>query len=521
MTMPKKDKPPREEPEQFVEDPDDSEFVEIDPDHDPDEVRPSALRVAGRVSARVVIGAVVVAAVAIVVIAASSIPLPKTVARPAGASAVVTPIPTADQLVCPGGLLRLSSASGNAATKSSSLGAPTVTDSVSVGQVSRTAFSASDAGTANRASAPQLLTSSTHAAQAFVSGAQSQTVATDEFAGLASAACSTAGGGAWLSGGSTSVGRTTLLLLSNPTDVAATVNIHIFGENGPVTAPGTEGVVVAPHDQRVLSLAGFAPGLVSPVIHVQSKGGEVVANLEQSTVRGLAPGGIDFVGSSPSLSTTTVIPGVVVTGTDAVQGQLGQSGFDDLQTTLRLYVPGPKSVDASVSIISETGATSGKALKVNLDPGKVTDLPLDDVTNGSYTVRITTPSPITASVRVSTAGTAAVASQTDFAWLVPAPLLTSSALVSVATGMNAAIHLDNPTKASEVVTLKPIGGGAGSSVTVPAGSAMMVPATGGTTYRIGGFTRLYASVSGTTDGGVTGYVVSPSQLGSGPIRVYG
>jgi hypothetical protein len=525
----------RVEPEQFVAAPEDSDFTEIDPDDEltADRPRPSALRVAGRVSARVVTGALVIAVVAAVVAAAATVPLPSVPASGAVRSApstVVTPVPTAEQLVCPGGLLRLASASGEGATKASSLGVADTESGASTGSVTGKAFSTSDAGTGGSAAAPQLLSSPPVAvgskAPTIVAGAQSESIATDEFAGLASAACSAPSGDVWLSGGATSVGRTTLLMLANPSDVLATVSIHIFGENGAVTAPGTDGIIVAPRGQRVLSLAGFAPGLVSPVVHVQSAGGQVVATLEQSTVRGIQPGGMDFVGGSASLERTSVIPGVVVTDTSAVQGQLGQSGFEDLQTTLRVYLPGVKSAQVSVSVVSETGALAGKAITAELNAGKVTDLPIDSLPDGSYTIIVRAPVPVLASVRVSTAGSAAVANRTDFAWLTSAPLLTTTALATIATGMTPAIHFDNPTKKNETVTLTPVGAtdatGSGQlTVTVPAGAAVTSPVVAGVTYRLGGYTGLYAAVSGVTDGGVTSYVVSPAEQGSTPIRVYG
>ncbi|MDQ1563216.1 MAG: hypothetical protein QOI14_167 [Actinomycetota bacterium] len=525
----------RVDPEQFVAAPEDSDFTEIDPDVEPEAngPRPSALHVAGRVSVRVITGIFMVAVVAVVLAAASMVPLPSVPASSAvrGApSTVVTPIPTAEQLVCPGGLLRLASASGKGATKASSLGVAATDAGASSGSVTSSAFSTSDAGTGGSAAAPQLLSSPPIAAGSkiptIVAGAQSESISTDEFAGLASAACSAPSADVWLSGGATSVGRTTLLMLANPSDVLATVSIHIFGENGAVTAPGTDGIIVAPRGQRVLSLAGFAPGLVSPVVHVQSAGGQVVATLEQSTVRGIQPGGMDFVGSSANLERTTVIPGVAVTGTSAVQGQLGESGFEDLQTTLRVYLPGVKSAQVSVSVVSETGTLAGKAITAEVNAGKVTDLPIDSLPDGSYTIIVRAPVPVLASVRVSTAGSAADANRTDFAWLTSAPLLTTTALVTIATGMTPSIHFDNPTRKNETVTLTPVGAAdaAGSgevTVTVPAGAAVTSPVVAGATYSLGGYTGLYAAVSGVTDGGVTGYVVSPAEQGSTPIRVYG
>jgi hypothetical protein len=507
-------------PPQHPIDPTGEVFVQPD-DEDlaPEEVPTgNALRSAGVIGVRAVLGIVCLAIIGGTIAAASLLPLPSV--DSSAASKTIDPVPTSQELVCPGGLVRVATASGKAANTSSSLGDPAVVAGADPGSVTPSSFATSDAGTGKSFAAPRRLTANGSAGTTLESGAQSQSIATSEFTGLTSAACASASGDVWLAGGATSVGRTTLLLLANPTNVAATVSLQIFGENGAVTAPGMTGIPVPAGGQRVLSLAGFAPGLVSPVVHVTSSGGQVVANLEQSITRGLVPGGMDFVGTEENAGTTTVIPGVVLAGTAAVQAQLGQNGFDDLQTTVRIYLAGTRSTTASVSIVSETGAATGKAIRATLQPGIVTDLPLDQLSDGSYTIIVTTKRPIIASVRVSTAGSATLSSSTDFAWMVAAPLLTSPALVSIAPNMTSAIHLDNPTSKEEDVVLA---GTDGTSITakVPADGAATALVAAGQTYRLSGYTRLYASVSGLTDGGVTGYVVSPSASGQTPIKIYG
>ena len=47
-------------------------------------------------------------------------------------------------------------------------------------------------------------------------------------------------------------------------NLAATVDLQLYGPSGLIAAPGTSGIIVAPQGQRVLSLAGFAPGVASP-----------------------------------------------------------------------------------------------------------------------------------------------------------------------------------------------------------------------------------------------------------------
>ena len=498
-----------------------------------------ALRTATVISGRVVLGCVAVGAVAVLVGAAILFPLPSL--RSAAVSAVVTPVPTTRQLVCPGGLLRLASASGKGATTPSAIGAPHVVSAAQPGQVVGSPFATSDAGTAGGTAAPQLLSTPVVGAAALLAGAQSESVRTEEFAGLASAECTAPSGGSWLSGGSTSIGRTTLLLLSNPTGVPAIVSVEVFGESGKISAPGMDGISVGAGAQRVVSLAGFAPNLVSPVVHVLSTGGQVVAALEQTTVRGITPGGIDFVGATAAPATTTVLPGVVVTGTEALQTLQGQSGYDDLQTTLRVYLPSDKPATASITILAENGTVTGKPIKADLQPGSVTDLPLDQLSDGNYTVIVTSPVPVLASVRVSTAVSAATppvpstatgstaggtastsvgSGATDFAWTTPATLLTSSVLVPIATGMKAALHLDNPTSRAETVTLHAL---SGDDITkaIPAHRAVSIPVVAGRTYQITGFSQLYASVSGVGTAQVTSYGVSPLARGEGPVRIFG
>lgn len=520
---PKTPKPGVTEPSEII-------FPEADDEPEPVAARTGrdVLKTAGIVSGRVVIGAVAVAVLGAVVAAAALVPLPSI--RSSAPSTIVSPAPAAQQVVCPGGLLRLSNSQGKGASQASSLGSATVSSSATAGGVDRTALKSSDAETGGSAAAPQILgtpPSASGAKRSLLSGAQSEAISTSEFSGLAASACTSATGDAWLVGGSTATGRTTLIMLANPSEVPATVSLQIFGEDGQVSAPGTTGIVVAAGGQRVISLAGFAPGLVSPVVHVHSRGGQVVANLQQSTTRGLEPGGIDVIGPQTSATKRAVIPGLQVTGTATLQSRLGQDGFSDLETVVRVYVPGTSEVTAKVTVTPEAQGTAtpngkGTAFVATLEPGKVTDLPVDLSTDGGYSVVVDASKPVIAGVRVSTAGSDVVAKSTDFAWLGAAPLLRADALVPVAGGIAPIIHLQNPGNQSVVVTLTAVDGGASDlTATVRPGASALLPAAAGVVYRLSAPTPVYASVSGTTDGGVAGYSVYPAEAGAGSLRVFG
>ncbi len=468
--------------------------------------------------ARVVAGAVGIG-VAVVTIAASAlVPWPTVSSVPP--SVVVVPVPTAQQLVCSGALLRLADDIGQGATTASGIGAPSIRYSSSSGSVDSTFLEQSDASTGGTASAPAVISTPPNPADAaeriLLSGAQAQSTAEGDFVGLAASACAAVSGDSWLSGGSTSVGRTTLLTLSNPTEVAATVDLQLFGEDGEISAPGTSGIVVAASGQRVLSLAGFQPDIESPVVHVTSTGGQIVAELQQATVRGLEPGGIDIVGATGAPSTENIIPGLLVTNSVAVQElQGGGPGFQDLRTVLRLFAPGTGPVRTTISVVPEDGIGVGTSFALDIVAGRVVDVPIEELEDGSYTVRIESDLPVVAAARVSSA----LASVSDFAWLTAVPELTDDALVTVAPGPNPVMHLANSSADAVDIVLE-ASVGADIAVSIAAGATATVAVEPGTTYLLREVERLFVAVTLEGDGLIARYAAQPSGSGSSAVVIY-
>ncbi|CAN5403235.1 hypothetical protein BH10ACT7_BH10ACT7_10270 [soil metagenome] len=492
-----------EEPQIFPEQEDDYEVVK----------EPITVKRVAIVGGRVVTGLVGIGVAAVTIATAALVPLPSFTASPA--SQLITPVPTAQQLVCPGAILRLADDEGEGATISSPIGRPTVDSAASSSAVDATPLEQSDASTGGTAAAPTVISTPPNqddpTAVNLLSGAQVQSASEGEFVGLTAGDCGTVSGDVWLAGGSTSVGRTTLLTLSNPTEVPATVNIELFGESGPITAPGTSGIVVPASGQRVVSLAGFQPDVASPVVHITSTGGQVVAQLQQATVRGLVAGGLDIIGPTVSPSLDNIIPGVVITDLVAVQELAGGGeAFNDLRTVLRLFAPGDEPVSATVSVTPEDGSGTGASFVFDLDGGRVVDLPVGELENGSYTVRVVSDAPTLAAVRVS----AAVGSATDFAWMVSAPQLPDPAQVTIADGPSPVLHLANPTDADVTVTAVDL------SVPVPAGTTATVAVDPGETYQLSGYEQLMAAVTFTNGSEIASYTVHPQGAGSTPIRVY-
>ncbi|MDH6181672.1 hypothetical protein M2152_001854 [Microbacteriaceae bacterium SG_E_30_P1] len=472
------------------------------------------------VGARVATGTIGIAIAVATVAAAALVPFPRTVA--VAPSELIVPVPTAQQLVCPGAVLRLADDSGQGATQASAVGVPDVVSASSTGSVTRTDLLTADSEGGASLTAPQLISTPPDEAdpstRILVSGAQAQTVSDGDIVGLAAGACRAASADSWLVGGATTVGRTTLLTLSNPTEVPATVDLEFFGESGPITAPGTSGIVVPASAQRVLSVAGFAPETEAPVVHVTSAGGQVVAELQETIVRGLVPGGVDLTGPALPPSLTTVIPGLTVSGAADIENNLGIGpGFEDLQTILRVFVPGEQDASASIRVIPEDGRSTGTSFDFTFDAGRVMDVPIPELADGRYTVRVDSDIPLLAAGRVS----AAAGERTDFAWLAPAPPLTDAAQITIAPGPSPLLHVANPTEEPATVTLTPTEGDV-ITVEIPAGASSRVQVSAGETYVADGAADLAMAVSvlSAQTGAIAHYTIAPPGVGSSPILIY-
>ncbi|MES2092866.1 MAG: DUF5719 family protein [Actinomycetota bacterium] len=467
------------------------------------------------VSARILTGMIGIGVAVVTIGAAVLLPLPRHAVTPP--SRVVTPVASAQQRVCAGPLLRFGDEAGLAATSISSVGTPSVRYNQTSGTASLEALASTDSSTGVP---PNLLTLAPRAVSSsllpLLAGSQVQAVASGDLVGLAAAGCAEGSSDSWLVGGATDTGRTTLVTLSNPSNVVATVTLSIFSEAGPVNAAGTAGIIVPPRGQRVLSLAGFAPDATAPVVRVQSRGGQVVANLQQSIVRTLEPGGVDIVGASAGPTVLNVIPGLVFSSGAAVTARQSESGFGDLSSIIRLYVPGTDSARAEITITPEDGSGTATPVRVVVQPGMVTEVPLDSYPDGSYTVTIAADKPIVAGARVSTVGATGL---TDFSWFASTPSVSRQALVTVAPGPAPLLHIANPTQKDAVMTLaRPRE--ADLTLTVPAGRSVTQAVTSGASYTLNGFASLALSVSYLGDGQLAAFSVSPSAPADGSIRIY-
>jgi len=456
--------------------------------------------------AAVAVGGVLVAAV--VVTGATVLPLPALDATPAGR--LVEPVPVDQVRVCPGSVLRLSDEDGGAATTSSALGEASVTSSSSLGEIDEEVLAGAD-GASSR---PTALTAPVEGDQVpLLSGAQSQLVDEADLYGFTAAPCAEPTSSTWLVGGSTRTGRVTLVTLVNPTDVNSTVDLGIVAEQGDVQGPGIDGIVVAPRTQKVVPLAGFATGLSSPVVHVTSRGGPIVANLQESIVRTLQPGGADVVSASAGPARTTVVPGVVVRDAERLESVVEADEADDASSVLRVLVPGAEAADVTVTLADPSG--DGTTFDVRAEGGRVTDLPVDGLPDGRYTATLRSSVPIVAGARTSTA---TPDGQVDVAWAPSAAALDGDVQVSVGEGEGVALTLANP--GEDAVTTTLVRGDDETEVAVAPGASVDVRIGAADTFVLRDPQGLRAAVSWSGDGRIAAWSVVAPLPASSPVVVH-
>ncbi len=264
-------------------------------------------------------------------------------------------------------------------------------------------------------------------------GAMRFTATDGDLQGSAAASCQPPSNDLWLAGASTTLGRTSVLVLSNPSSTPSTVSLELYGGKGQIQAPGSRGLLVAPGSTRSIVLAGLAPGEAQLTVHVRSAGGPVAATIQQSVLRGLTPGGVDFIAPGASPAARQVMTGVDIQDAGGISATIGNNGYGDAGPALALTVPGPSDAVVEVKLFGRDGqkALPGGGV-VTAKAGAVTEMSLAGVPAGHYTISTSSDISFVAATRV----TRGVASEkaADVAWAASGVRLGSQHVVPVPQG---------------------------------------------------------------------------------------
>ncbi len=340
---------------------------------------------------------------------------------------------------------------------------------------------------------------------------------TTEVSGLAAAECLSPTRTSWLVGGSTTVGRTSWIVLSNADAVDAVVDLTLWGDAGPIDAVGTTGIIVAAGAQRIVPLAGIAVDEPSPVVRVSSTGGSVAATLQTSIVRGLTPSGVSIVTPINEPALRHVIPALpVINGRVALERSTADGGADGLPA-LRLLAPGDIAAQVTVRLVPIEGGV-GLVTEATLEPGVVLDLPVTNLADGEYGVIVDATEPIVVAGRTSTAGTSAAGVETaDVEWFTPSPALAAGTEVLIAVA-----PVDN-TQRAFVQVIAPNAGAEvtidGLPVTIAAGGMVVVSSAADAGVRLSTTGVVHVSVSYRGDGLLAGSRVLAPPSAAGALTV--
>ncbi len=461
-------------------------------------------------SARLLIGTVVAVVAVVAVVTAISIPWPGLAREPV--AVVATPAPAATTVVCDGGLLVQGRDPGDAARLE--VAAPqTVTVGVDpdTPEPDGTRLAAPAIPEGEGPSAYTVLPQG--GARADVAASGSAVVAADDLVGYAASACRPPLLESWLVSGSAAVGAADLVVLANPGSSNATVQLTVFGANGPVIPPGGADVVVPAGGQRIVPLSGLALGETSPVIRVNAAGAPVHAFVQSSITRVLVPGGVDQAGAVSGTDDVLTIVGVAVTSAPAEATAPGEGAA----TVLRLLAPG-STAEATVSVrVLGDDDPAMDPVTVPLEAGLPTEVALSGLAPGEYVVDVVAGAPVVAGVWQATG----FGEGSDFAWYLPAPPITVPTLFAVPQGPSATLGLVNADSSPASVTVRDSGGGGAFTVDLEPGESAAVPIERHQSYILDtAGAKVLAAVGLSATNALAGFPVWPADAAAPAITVF-
>ncbi|WP_122262344.1 DUF5719 family protein [Ornithinimicrobium cerasi] len=211
--------------------------------------------------------------------------------------------------------------------------------------------------------------------------------------GLSLTACTAPAETVWLVGGGDTPGRTEQLVLTNPGDDAVTVELDVWGADGPAVTTGAS-VVVPGRGRSVHLLDALTDQVGSPVVRVSSSGGPVVAHLGEHHRDGTTELGAEVVGPSVAPGTDLVVPAVAV-------GAPASGGATTM--ILRIAAPGEDAAVVDVTALTQDGEARLASRVTRVAAGHSIDVELDDLPEGVLALRLRSDTPVTAGARLTVA----------------------------------------------------------------------------------------------------------------------
>ncbi|HZK05391.1 MAG TPA: DUF5719 family protein [Actinomycetaceae bacterium] len=290
--------------------------------------------------------------------------------------------------------------------------------------------------------------------------------------------CTAAASEQWLVGGSTMVGSSAELTITNPSETPATVRVLGWGSVGPLDLPMLAGLVIAPHSSESYLIEASAAEMERLMLRVSSTGGSVSASLLDTRLDGFTPLGADVVGPTAAPATEQVIPGVALADVEDLTSPAATENF------VRIANPGSTGATVTLTLLAADGEFSiPGASEVTIDPGAVFDVSLAALPAGDHAVAVSSDQPVVAAAQIARAGGEG---SLDRAWVTAS---TAAEIVSFAVpGLGeqvgqATLVLANSSDREVAAAVTPYGSDGAAAAT----AAVTVPARGITAVDVGEF----------------------------------
>jgi len=219
-----------------------------------------------------------------------------------------------------------------------------------------------------------------------VRGLTSQAEAEGDARGLRLSACPTTATSSWTLLRGTGVGQQATLLLANPGETGAVVDVLLGGPDGPVETPSSTGLLVGPGDRTEVRLDALAPDLPAVIARVEARQGTVAVTATDTGLVGLVPQGGDSQPAQVVPAAELVVPGVLVPEDGVAQLLVGAVGEVPAVVGVRAVPVGggdPVDVTGSELIVAPAGG--------------VVEADLSDLATGTWALHIVADSPVVAS----------------------------------------------------------------------------------------------------------------------------
>ncbi len=128
--------------------------------------------------------------------------------------------------------------------------------------------------------------------------------------GLSALRCEAARTQAWWVGGATTVGEGTVLLLVNPDDTPAVVDVEVLTGEGRVDARPGRGIAVGPRARTAVPLDRLAPDHALLAVHATAVRGRFAGSVRHVRFDGRTPRGVDWLPLAGEPAGDVVVPGL-------------------------------------------------------------------------------------------------------------------------------------------------------------------------------------------------------------------